>query len=55
MLENKGCEYFAQLKLVKIKGLPPEGWDDLTTEEQFNEIYKMMGIQVEINAVQFDY
>ena len=55
MLENKGCEYFAKLKLVKIKGLPPEGWDDLTTEEQFNEIYKMMEIEVEINAVQFDY
>ena len=55
MLENKGCEYFAKLKLVKIKGLPPEGWDDLTTEEQFNEIYKMMEIEVEINAVQFEY
>ena len=55
MLENRGCEYFVKLKLVKIKGLPPEGWDDLTTEEQFNEIYKMMGIEVKINAVQFDY
>ena len=55
MLENIDYEYFTKLKLVKIKGLPPEGWDDLTTEEQFNEIYKMMGIEVEINAVQFDY
>ena len=55
MLKDRGYEYFAKLKLVKIKGLPPEGWDDLTTEEQFNEIYKMMGIEVEINAVQFDY
>ena len=55
MLENINYEYFAKLKFVKIKGLPPEGWDDLTTEEQFNEIYKMMGIEVEINAVQFDY
>ena len=55
MLENIDYEYFTKLKLVRIKKLPPEGWDDLTTEEQFNEIYKMMGIEVEINAIQFDY
>ena len=55
MLEDRGCEYFAKLKFVKIKGLPPEGWDDLTTEEQFNEVYKMIGIEVKINAIQFEY
>ena len=55
MLKGKGYEYFPKLKFIKIKGLPPEGWDNLTTEEQFNEIYKMMGIEVKINAVQFDY
>ena len=55
MLENINYEYFTKLKLVKIKKLPPKGWDDLTTEEQFNEIYKMMGIEVKINAVQFEY
>ena len=55
MLKGKGYEYFPKLKFIKIDGFPPKGWDDLTTKEQFNEIYKMMGIQVEINAIQFDY
>lgn len=55
MLKDKGYEYFPKLKFIKIKGFPPEEWDDLTTEAQFKEIYNMMGIEVEINAVQFDY
>lgn len=55
MLKGKGYEYFPKLKFIKIDGFPPKEWDDLTTEEQFNEIYKMMGIEVKINAVQFDY
>ena len=55
MLKGKGYEYFPKLKFIKIKGFPPEKWDDLTTEDQFKEIYDMMGIEVEINSVQFDY
>ena len=55
MLKGKGYEYFPKLKFIKIEGLPPEKWDDLTTEDQFKEIYDMMGIEVEINSVQFDY
>ena len=55
MLEDRGYEYFAKLKFVKIKGLPPKGWDDLTTEKQLNEVYKMMWTEVKINAIQFDY
>ena len=55
MSKDSGYEYFPKLKFIKIKGLPPKGWDDLTTKEQFNEIYKMMGIEVEINAIQFEY
>ena len=55
MLKDRGYEYFSKLKFIKIKGFPPEEWDDLTTEAQFKEIYKMMGIEVEINAVQFEY
>lgn len=55
MLKDRGYEYFPKLKFIKIKGLPPEKWDDLTTEDQFKEIYDMMGIEVKINSVQFDY
>lgn len=55
MLKDRGYEYFSKLKFIKIKGFPPEEWDDLTTEAQFKEIYDMMGIEVEINSVQFDY
>ena len=55
MLKDRGYEYFPKLKFVKIKGFPPEKWDELTTENQFKEIYNMMGIEVEINSVQFDY
>ena len=55
MLKDRGYEYFPKLKFIKIKGFPPEKWDDLTTEDQFKEIYDMIGIEVEINSVQFDY
>ena len=55
MLKDRDYEYFSKLKFVKIKGFPPENWDELTTEDQFKEIYDMIGIEVEINAVQFDY
>ena len=55
MLKDRGYEYFPKLKFIKINGFPPEEWDDLTTKAQFKEIYDMMGIEVEINSVQFDY
>ena len=55
MLKGKGYEYFPKLKFIKINGFPPKEWDDLTTEDQFKEIYDIMGVEVEINSVQFDY
>lgn len=55
MLEERDFEYFPKLGLVKIKGLPPEDWDNLTTEEQFKNIYDIFGFKIEIKAVQFDY
>ena len=55
MLKGKNYEYSPKLKFIKIDGFPPKEWDDLTTEDQFKEIYNMMGVEVEINSVQFDY
>ena len=55
MLDKRKIEYFPKSGLVKITGLPPEEWDDLTTEEQFKEIYESFGFEIEIKAVQFDY
>lgn len=56
MLEERRVEYFTRLGLVKISGLPPEGWDDMTTDEQFNEVYKVFKkFKPEIKAIKFDH
>lgn len=56
MLENRNYTYFPKLEHVKIEGLPPEGWDDMTTEDQFKEINKMFKTYTDgIKSVQFDY
>lgn len=56
MLKDRTYTYFPKLKHVKIEGLPPEGWDEMTTEDQFEEIYKMFDtFKDEIESVQFDY
>lgn len=55
MLEGRGFEYFTRVGLLRIEGLTPEGWDELTTEEQFKQIYDLVGFEIEIKAVQFDY
>lgn len=56
MLEDRKVEYFPKLDLIKISGLPPEGWDDMTTEDQFNEIYKVFKkFKPDIKAIKFDH
>lgn len=55
MLDDRSFEYFPKLKFIKIEGLPPQGWDDLTTVKQFEEIKKITSIKLDINYVQFDY
>lgn len=56
MLEDRKVEYFPNLGFIKISGLPPEGWDDMTTEKQFNEVYKVFKkFKPEIKAIGFDH
>lgn len=55
MLENRDMEYFPKMKRLEISGLPPEGWDELTTEEQFEEINKAFGFKVEVKSVKFEH
>ncbi len=55
MLEGRSFEYFPNLKLIKIKGLPPEGWYDLTTEQHFKEFKNIAKFEMDIESVQFDY
>lgn len=40
---------------IKVNDYPPKGWDDLTTEEQFDAIYKAIGQEVQIKSIQFKY
>ena len=55
MLEGREVEYFPRLEMVKIGGFPPSNWEDLTTENQFNEIYKVFGFHMNIKSVKFDH
>ena len=40
---------------IKIDDYPPQGWDDLTTEEQFAVIYNAIGQEVQIRSIQFKH
>lgn len=55
MLKGRSYEYFIRLGAIKISGLPPEGWEELSTEDQFKEIKSLLGFDAFIKSVQFDY
>lgn len=55
MLNGRMFEYFPKLKFIRINGLPPNGWEDLSSEEHFKEINKLVGFSIEVTSVQFDY
>ena len=55
MLKGRSFVYYPKRKFIKISGLPPKGWDDLTNKEQFKEFNDLTKLDVEILASQFDY
>ena len=42
MLGERNYKWIPTKGYIKIDGLPPDGWDDLTTEEQHTEIRKLV-------------
>lgn len=55
MLKGRGYTYFPKKQFIRITGLPPQGWDDLTRDEQFQAFEDLMGLDVPIMSSQFDY
>ena len=55
MLKGRSFVYYPKRKFIKVTGLPPKGWEELTNAEQFKEFNTLAGFEMEITASQFDY
>lgn len=55
MLEGRSYKYNFDKGLLTIKGDNPEGWDDLSTEDQMKEVTKLTKItDLNIRSLMFD-
>lgn len=53
MLGNRTIQYDTEGNVL-IRGLPPDEWEDLSSERHFLEVYKITGKYFPIRSIKFD-